>query len=105
MQEPRRRELFKMIGVAAIAGFAVQAQDTSNSSNKAKEFAPGEKIPASGIYNVIHDKVDGDDHAQQHRITLIAGGAFPRCKGCGEWVRFRLYQAAENAETAPHFAS
>ena len=27
------------------------------------EFKPGEKVPVSGIYDVIHDKLDGHDHA------------------------------------------
>ena len=67
-------------------------------ANKSEEFKPGEKVQISGIYDVTHDKLDGDDHAQQHQITAIAGTVFPRCKGCHGWVRFRLHQAAEHVE-------
>jgi len=111
MNKPGRREFFKIVGVAAIPTFLaegmdiMQAQDIPNHTKNAKEFAPGEKVPTSGVYDVTHDKVDGDDHAQHHQITFIAGAVFPRCKGCGQWVRFRPYHAAENVEAAPHFAS
>ena len=68
-----------------------------------KEFKPGEKVPASGIYDVVHDKLDGDDHALPHQVTAIAGKVFPPCRGCHEFVRYRLHQAAEHVETHNHF--
>lgn len=74
-------------------------------ANEGQEFTPGEKVKTSGIYDVIHDKIDGDDHAQQHQVTATAGTVFPRCKGCREWVRFRLYRAAVYVEANSHFES
>jgi len=59
------------------------------------EFKPGDKIPTSGIYDVVHDRLDGDQHAHPHQVTTIAGSAFPRCRGCQGAVRFRLRLAAE----------
>lgn len=109
MNQTSRREFFKTVRVAAIAGCLIEgmstmhAQERRESGNKSREFAPGEKVTTSGIYNVTHDKVDGDDHAQPHQVTFLAGTVFPRCKGCGKWVRFRLYQAAEHSKAAPHF--
>ena len=110
MSKTGRREFFKTAGVAAIGGSCLiggiggmHAEEQPNMVDKNKEFTPGEKVPASGIYNVIHDKLDGDDHAGPHQVTLLAGTVFPRCKGCKEWVRFRLYHAAEHVATAPYF--
>ena len=67
------------------------------------EFKPGDKVPTSGIYDVIHDRLDGDDHAHPHQITAISGKVFPPCRGCTGSVRFRLHQAAEHVETHDHF--
>jgi len=69
-----------------IPGNTVESQDT---------FKPGDNVPASGIYDVIHDRLDGDDHALPHQITAIAGTLFPPCRVCREWVNFRLHRAAE----------
>ena len=73
-------------------------------ANKRNEFEPGQKSKASGIYDVLHDKIDGEHHAGQHQVIVIAGTVFPRCKGCHEWVRFRLSQAALSIDKDPHFA-
>lgn len=110
MNKERRREFLKNAGTAALGAscFAVGtgrlwAQGDRDVANKGEEFKPGEKVKTSGIYDVLHDKLDGDTHAEHHRVTVIAGSVFPRCKGCREWVRFRLYEAAEHIATDPHF--
>ena len=74
-------------------------------TNQTREFKPGERVPKSGIYDVIHDKLDGEDHAQPHQVTAIAGTVFPACRGCKGSVTFRLYQAAEHAEVNDHLRS
>jgi hypothetical protein len=109
MKNAKRREFFKT-GIAAMAAACliectgkVQAQEKPSTTSNSKEFSPGQKVPASGIYEVTHDKLDGDDHAPKHQVTLIAGTVFPCCKVCGEWVRFRLLEAAEHVETVTHF--
>ena len=109
MIKTSRRGLFKGAGTAALAAAfmmnkqKLRAGEQQGASVQAKEFAPGEKATTSGIYDVIHDKLDGDDHAGQHQVTMIAGGVFPSCKACGDWVRFRLHEAAEHAGAVPHF--
>ena len=70
---------------------------------KRGEFEPGDRVPASGIYDVIHDKLDGDDHAQPHRVVAISGMVFPQCLVCHGWARFRLHEAAELVEAHHHF--
>jgi len=72
-------------------------------TKKIDEFKPGDKVPTSGIYDVIHDKLDGNDHASSHQVTAIAGRIFPPCRACKGWVRFRLHQAAEPVEAHFHF--
>jgi hypothetical protein len=110
MQRTRRREFLKLAGCAAIGATSLmegvgrmRAQEKPDMPNKNEEFGPGERVPTSGIYDVIHDKLDGDDHVQQHQVTAIASTVFPRCKGCREWVRFRLYRAAVHIDADPHF--
>jgi len=74
-------------------------------ANNDDVFKPGEKVPTSGIYDVIHDKLDGDDHAHPHQVTAITGTVFPPCRGCKGSVRFRLHQAAEHLDAHDHFNS
>jgi hypothetical protein len=74
------------------------------SSPKIKdEFKPGDRVPVSGIYDVTHDKLDGDDHALSHQVMATAGKRFPLCRVCGAEVRFRLRHAAERVESNGHF--
>jgi hypothetical protein len=62
-------------------------------ANVGDEFEPGDVVPKSGIYRVIHDQ-----HTQPHEVTCIYGNLFPRCRGCGD-PRFRLVAAAQHIET------
>jgi hypothetical protein len=110
MKKMKRREFLKTAGVAAIGAGClkagvdkVHAQEEANTANKEKEFKPGEKANTSGVYDVSHDKIDGQHHAQQHQVIVIAGTVFPHCKGCREWVRFRLTQEAEYIDKDLHF--
>lgn len=112
MKKARRREFLKTVGAAAVGASCfsgstgkLHAQEKMNPSNKEKDFKPGEKVKTSGIYDVVHDSLDGDRHAEHHRVTAIAGAVFPHCRGCREWVRFRLYESAEHIVTDPHFVS
>jgi hypothetical protein len=68
-------------------------------TTKSDEFKPGEKAPASGVYDVNHDSLDGDDHALPHQVTVLVETVFPPCRGCNDGVRFRLHQAAEHVGT------
>jgi hypothetical protein len=60
---------------------------------------PGDKVPKSGIYAVLHD----DDHDDTHEVTCIAGKRFPPCHGCGDEVRFTLVRAARHVSRHRHF--
>ncbi len=50
------------------------------------EYKPGDKVPNSGIYDVIHDV----QHNTRHQVTCVAGETFPPCNHCGQHPRFRL---------------
>ena len=55
----------------------------------AAEFRPGEKVPSSGVYRVLHK-----GHRTEHEATLREGEEFPTCTVCERDVRFRLVQSA-----------
>lgn len=51
----------------------------------AQQFKPGEVVLHRAVYWVIHT-----EHRQRHLNELRAGETFPRCKQCGDGVRFEL---------------
>ena len=52
---------------------------------------PGELVPKSGIYRVMHES-----HRLMHEATLLEGDRFPICKQCDRNVRFELRRAVKN---------
>ena len=54
-------------------------------------YGPGETVPHSGIYAVLHAK----PHTRYESL-FIDVGKFPRCCVCGEQVTFRLIQPIRN---------
>jgi len=64
-----------------------------------QEHKPGEKVPASGIYRVIHDP----RHAAEHEVTAVLGEAFPPCNGCGHHPRFVAQRLAHHVRNHEHF--
>lgn len=58
-------------------------------------FKPGDLVPESGIYDVIHDQ----GHTVKHQVTVIAGRKFPPCRNCGHGVRFRAAQLATHIDS------
>ena len=63
------------------------------------EFKPGQKVPHSGIYKVIHDK----QHSAEHEVTCVFNEPFPPCKGCGQHPRFVLVKAALHVNQHENF--
>jgi hypothetical protein len=56
-----------------------------------KKYRPGDLVPESGIYRVIHDS-----HRLMHEATLLQDQRFPICKKCKHEVRFELRRAVKN---------
>jgi hypothetical protein len=99
-----RRELIApMVLLGGVLTVANEKRGEAQVSNNDQEFKPGDRVPISGIYDVIHDKLDGENHALPHRVTAIAGKAFPPCRACQGWVRFHLHQAVEPVEAHDYF--
>jgi len=63
-------------------------------------FKPGEEVPASGIYTVVHDSY----HHENHEVTCVYGKRFPPCNHCGSHVRFKLKYMAHHISTHKQFA-
>jgi hypothetical protein len=51
---------------------------------------PGEPIPETGIYEVLHHNA----HRAPHEAVLHRGELFPECETCQTKVRFRLIRTA-----------
>jgi hypothetical protein len=61
-------------------------------------FKPGDEVPNSGIYKVIHDPA----HAREHEVTCVYGKKFPPCGECAH-PRFMLIRAAQHIGSNEHF--
>jgi len=57
----------------------------------AQQFKPGEVVPHSAVYWVIHK-----EHRPAHLNELRAGEMFPRCRKCKDEVRFEVLSDANN---------
>ncbi len=64
-----------------------------------QEHRPGERVPCSGIYRVVHDT----RHSQPHEITCVKGEPFPPCNHCGHTPRFVLVRGASHVKNHNHF--
>ena len=65
----------------------------------ADQFKPGDKVPKSGIYKVVHDGV----HKDEHEVTAVLDEPFPPCNHCGHHPRFTLIRAANHLSHHEHF--
>jgi hypothetical protein len=61
-------------------------------------YSPGDIVPESGIYKVIHNP----SHAESHEVTCIEGRRFPTCNSC-EHPRFVLVRAAKHVKDQRSF--
>jgi hypothetical protein len=59
-------------------------------------FKPGEVVPANGVYRVEHNS-----HRLMHNATLVLHSRFPRCKRCGNAVRFHLLRPVKDGLIFP----
>jgi hypothetical protein len=59
-------------------------------------FKPGEIVPLSGVYCVEHHS-----HRLMHNATLVSNIRFPRCKQCGNGVRFTLVRRMKDTLVFP----
>ena len=55
-----------------------------------KIFLPGEPVPETGIFEVIHDR----GHRAAHEVVMHRADFFPACDQCDHRVRFKLIRTA-----------
>jgi hypothetical protein len=65
-----------------------------------QKYRPGEKVPISGIYRIIHDPLHEPEH--EHEVVCIAGKRFPRCHKCGH-THFEQVHGALRVESHDDF--
>jgi hypothetical protein len=53
-------------------------------------YLSGQKVPASGIYEVHHKK-----HRLPHEVTLLRDQRFPSCAQCGTAVQFKVVRLVD----------
>jgi hypothetical protein len=63
-----------------------------------KEYKPGEKCEASGIYRVTHDR-----HHGEHEVTVVFDEQFPPCNHCGNHPRFKIVHQAQHVKNHDNF--
>ena len=61
---------------------------TGGTDSPSRVYAPGEEVPESGIYRVIHE-TSGQDTVVLLRATLC-----PACEDCGQRVRYKVLRTA-----------
>jgi len=66
--------------------------------DSSSRFVPGAVAPRSGVYRVHHYA-----HRMPHFVIVTAGTVLPKCKRCGEKVRFVPMVAAEPIDTDVDF--
>jgi hypothetical protein len=59
-------------------------------------FKPGQIVPECGLYCIEHNA-----HRLMHMVTLAANTRFPRCKRCGDAVRFTLLRHVKDGRAVP----
>lgn len=53
-----------------------------------KTRKPGERVTTTGLYRIDHDS-----HRLMHHAIISKGMVFPRCRTCGDQVRFSLVRS------------
>jgi CheY-like chemotaxis protein len=60
-----------------------------------RKYRPGEIAPFTGVYRVLHLR-----HRPPHEVILTKGQKFPRCRKCGDAVRFATEQLVDHEQVS-----
>ena len=63
-------------------------------------YMPGDTVPSSGIYEVIHEL---DENKKPHEVIALQGEIFPTCRICQRQVKFRFVKAANHIKQDDSF--
>ena len=61
------------------------------------QMSTGERVGRAGVYRIVHK-----GHRQPHLSILQPGEVFPRCRVCGNAVRFEFVQPLDQSEEVEH---
>lgn len=70
-------------------------KDVLRASNPKTLWTPGEEVPTSGVYEVLHDEEN-----RHHEVTCVKGKTFPGSRSCPH-PRYRLVYAADHIDDHP----
>jgi hypothetical protein len=62
-------------------------------------YTPGDTVPSSGIYEVIHEH----ENKKPHEVIALQGELFPVCRTCQREVKFKLVKAAKHIKQDDSF--
>ncbi len=83
----------KFTKTAYRAASRFRSSDPGSGRGRAKHgqlYLPGEPVPETGIYEVIHDR----SHRTAHEVVMHGQHLFPPCDQCEMRVRFKLIRTA-----------
>ena len=69
--------------------------------NTVTTYKPGQLVPVSGIYDVVHAGPPTSHHPL-HQVTCVKNEPFPPCRKCGSGVVFGLYKETAHLNNASY---
>jgi hypothetical protein len=86
----RNRQILKPVHRPMLRGHSGDPGHRRGNGKHGKIFLPGQTVPETGIYEVIHDQA----HRVAHEAVMHREDLFPVCDQCDTRVRFRLVRTA-----------
>jgi hypothetical protein len=86
----RRHKLEPLARRFKLSGPEGERRHRRLSARHGKIFLPGQPVPETGIYEVIHDRA----HRASHEAVMHREDLFPLCDQCDTRVRFKLVRTA-----------
>ncbi len=90
LQQKKSSSRLKSVYRAVLGGRGGDPGHRRLSGQHGKIFLPGQPVPETGIYEVIHDH----DHRLAHEAVMHRSDLFPVCDQCDALVRFKLIRTA-----------
>ena len=72
---------------------------STQSAPQARTYQPGNTVPTSGIYSVLHR----ENHRGPHEVVMVGRDKFPKCEICGREVNYCLMRSAPYVFEDPDF--
>jgi hypothetical protein len=86
----RQQQILKPLRKPVSRGAGGESGHRRGAGKHGKIFLPGQTVPETGIYEVIHDRA----HRIAHEAVMHREDLFPVCDQCDTRVRFKLVRTA-----------